>query len=171
MSGQLVVGFVRCCPCQQPLPLTFYNWLCFLLNLRVILYCSTTQSTTATSSTEAAFLAAVIAAKHAKYLPAVILELGCPQQGPTLLYKDNMSAINMIDNRDPTEQSCQIDICHFAIQTWANVEETVMRHIPGILSIPDGLTKALRCVLCSRHMRCMIGYFLSLLSATHISLL
>ena len=34
------------------------------------------------------------------------------------LYKDNMSAIKMINNHIPTEHSCHIDIQHFAIQDW-----------------------------------------------------
>ena len=42
-----------------------------------------------------AFLAAVFAAKHAKYLQAILKELGFPQHDPTPLYKDNMSAIKM----------------------------------------------------------------------------
>ena len=34
-----------------------------------------------------------------------------------------------------------------------------MRHIPSILSIPDGLTKALGWILHSRHMRRMMAHF------------
>ena len=45
-----------------------------------------------------------------------------------------MSAINMINNRVPTERSCHIDIQHFAIQDWADAKDIVMRHIPGINS-------------------------------------
>ena len=73
-----------------------------------------------------------------------------------------MSAINMINNRVPTEQSRHIDIQHFAIQDWAEAQDIVMRHIPGILSIPgDGLTKALGWILHSRHARRMMGHFVA----------
>ena len=133
----------------------------FLLGCGVISYRSKSQSVTATSSTEAEFLAAVMAAKHAKYLRAVLLELGFPQKGPTPLYEDNMSAINMINNRVPTERSRHIDIQHFAIQDWADARDIVMRHIPGIISIPDGLTKALGWILHSRHARRMMGHFIA----------
>ena len=129
--------------------------------LTVISYRSKTQPITSTSSTEAKFLAAVMAAKHAKYLRAVLLELGYPQIGPTPLYEDNMSAINMINNRVPTERSRHIDIQHFAIQDWADAQEIVLRHIPGIISIPDGLTKALGWILHSRHARRMMGHFIA----------
>ena len=132
----------------------------FLLGTGVISYRSKTQPTTATSSTEAEFIAAVAAAKHAKYLRAVLLELGYAQRGPTPIYEDNMSAINMINNRVPTERSRHIDIQHFAIQDWADAKDIVMRHIPGIISIPDGLTKALGWILHSRHARRMMGHFI-----------
>ena len=36
-----------------------------------------------------------------------------------------------------------------------------MRHIPGIISIPDGLTKALGWILHSRHARRMMGHFIA----------
>ena len=96
-----------------------------------------------TSCLRVEFLAAVTAAKHAKYLRGILLKLGYPQDGPTPLYEDNMSAINMINNRVSTERSRHIDIQHFAIQDWAKAKDIVMQHMPGILSIPDGLTKAL----------------------------
>ena len=123
----------------------------FVLAGGVISYRSETQPITAMSSTEAEFLAFVMAVKHAKYLRVVLLELGYPQIGPTPLYEDNMSAINMINNPVPTERSRHIDIQHFAIQDWAEAKDIVMRHIPGILSIPDGLIKALGWILHSRH--------------------
>ena len=82
-----------------------------------------------------------------------------------------MSAINMINNRVPTEGSCHIDIQHFAIQDWAEAQDIVMRHIPGILSITDGLTKALGWVLHSRHARCMMGHFLNSLAVAPILLI
>ena len=46
-----------------------------------------------------------------------------------------------------------------------------MRHIPGILSIPEGLTKALGWVLHSCHARCMMGHFLNTLSVAPILLI
>ena len=132
---------------------------------------SKTQSTTATSSTKAEFLAAMTAAKHAKYLRVVLLELGYPQDGLPPLCKHKMPAINMINNRVPTERSRYIDIQHFAIQDWAEAKDIVMRHIPGILSISDGLTKALGWVLHSRHARRMVGHFLNLIAVAPISLI
>ena len=144
--GQLI-GFVNTAHANNLRHCHSTTGYAFLLNFGVISYRSKTQSNSAASSTEAEFLAAVTAAKHAKYLRAVLLELGYPRDVPTPLYEDNMSAINMINNHVPTERSCHIDIQHFAIQDWAEAKDIVMCHILGILSIPDGLTKVLSWVL------------------------
>jgi len=124
-----------------------------------IAYRCTTQSITATSSTEAEFLAAVTAAKQARYLRTILRELGFPLEEPTPLYEDNMSAIQMINARVPTERSRHIDIQHFAIQDWKDAGDIVMRHIPGILNPADDMTKPLGWVLHARHARRIMGHY------------
>ena len=124
-----------------------------------ISYRTKTQSITATSSTEAEFLAAVFAAKQVKYLRSIMRELGFPQQGPTIVYEDNMSAIQMINARVPTERSRHIDIQHFAIQDWKDQGDIVMEHIPGIINPSDDLTKPLGWVLHSRQSRRIMGHY------------
>lgn len=80
-------------------------------------YKSKVQSTAVlTSSTEAEFIAAVQAAKIAKYLLSILTELGYTQHGLTFLYGDNQAAILMIYASRPTPQSRHINIQHFAIQ-------------------------------------------------------
>ena len=130
-----------------------------MMNGGVISYCSKTQSIAVTSSTEAEFLAAVLAAKHAKYLRAILKELGYTIKEATPIYCDNVSAINMINNRVPTERSRHIDIQHFAIQEWQERQDIIMHHIPGIICPPDDLTKPLGWVLHSRHARRMMGHY------------
>ena len=131
----------------------------FVLCGAAVSYRTKTQSITATSSTEAEFLAAVLAAKHAKYLRAILKELGFSQDGPTPIYEDNMSAIQMINAKVPTERSRHIDIQFFAIQDWKEAQEIVMRHIPGIINPSDDLTKPLGWVLHARHARRMMGHY------------
>ena len=133
------------------------GYICILAGAAVS-YRTKTQNITATSSTEAEFLAAVLAAKHVKYLRAVLHELGFSQPQPTPIYEDNMSAINMINARVPTDRSRHIDIQHFAIQDWKDAGDIVMRHIPGILNPSDDLTKPLGWVLHARHSRRMMGH-------------
>ena len=130
----------------------------FLYAGGAVLYRSKTQSLTATSSTEAEFIAAVTAAKQGRYLRAILRELGFAQSSPTLLYEDNMSAINMVNNSVPTDRSRHIDIQYFAIQDWKSAGDLIMRHIPGVINPPDALTKPLGWVLHSRHVRRMMGH-------------
>jgi hypothetical protein len=69
-----------------------------------ICYRSKLQSTVATSSTEAEFIAAVTAAKSIKYLQFVLADLGhdFAQDHPTTMYEDNAAAILMINSSKPT---------------------------------------------------------------------
>jgi hypothetical protein len=83
-----------------------------------VAYQCKTQSITATSPTEAEFIAAVAAAKVARYFRMILKELGFAQTKPTVLYKDNQSTIHMVTSGKPTERSRHIDIQYFAIQDW-----------------------------------------------------
>ncbi|KAG7373304.1 reverse transcriptase RNA-dependent DNA polymerase [Nitzschia inconspicua] len=130
----------------------------FTLAGATIAYRSKTQSTTATSSTEAEFLAAVTTAKAAKYFRSILLDLGFPQHMPTPIYEDNMSAIKMINARIPTERSRHVDIQHFAIQDWKDAGDIVLCHIPGSINPSDDLTKPLGWVLHQRHARRLMGH-------------
>ncbi|KAG7374842.1 reverse transcriptase RNA-dependent DNA polymerase [Nitzschia inconspicua] len=131
----------------------------FVLNGGAIAYRSKTQTVTATSSTEAEFIAAVSAAKTAKYLRAVLHELSFPQLSPTPIHVDNVSAIQIINARKPTERSRHIDIQAFAIQDWKDNGDILMHHIPGVINPSDSLTKPTGWVLHSRHCRRIMGHY------------
>ncbi|MCE2996259.1 MAG: hypothetical protein LW863_11705 [Flammeovirgaceae bacterium] len=131
----------------------------FTLNNGVIAYRSKTQTVTATSSTEAEFIAAVSAAKTAKYLRSILGQLGFPQSAPTPLYEDNMSTIKIINAQIPTERSRHIDIASFAIQEWKQNGDIVLEYIPGIINPADDMTKPLGWVLHSRHARRLMGHY------------
>ena len=124
-----------------------------------VAYRSKTQDVVATSSTEAEFVAAVSAAKTARYLRSIMSELGFAQAAPTVLFEDNASAIKMVNANIPTERSRHIDIQFFAIQDWKENGEIVMDHIPGILNPADDLTKPLGWVLHNRHARRILGHY------------
>jgi len=131
----------------------------FLLCGGAISYRCKTQSITATSSTEAEFLAAVATAKHARYMRTIMTDLGFPPKGPTVMYCDNQSAINMINARVPTERSRHIDIQHFTIQDWKESGAIVMEFISGIINPSDDITKPLGWVLHDRHARHVMGHY------------
>ena len=69
----------------------------FILSGAAVAYKSKTQTITATSSTEAEFIAAVAAAKTAKYLRSVLADLK--------LFEDNMAGIQIVNAKRPTERS------------------------------------------------------------------
>ena len=117
------------------------------------------QATIATSSTEAEFIAAVHAAKTAKYLRSVLDELEFRQKQPTPLYEDNLAAIEMINSEKPTQRSRHIDIQHFAIQEWKRRGIIKMLHLPGVIHPADSLTKSLGWALHHRHARRLMGHY------------
>ena len=69
----------------------------FCLTSSAITFKSKLQATVATSLTEAEFIAAVSAAKVAKYLCSVLAELVIVQTKLTPLYVDNQAAIAMVN--------------------------------------------------------------------------
>jgi hypothetical protein len=129
---------------------------CFMLSGGAIAYRSTI---TATSSTEAEFIAAVSSAKVAKYLCSVLAQLGFAQLAPTLIHEDNESTIKMVNAVKPTERSRHIDIQYFAIQDWRKAGQILLTHLPGIINPSDALTKGVGWVLHSCHARCLMGHY------------
>ena len=133
--------------------------LVFMFGGGPLAYKSKIQSTVSTSSTEAEFLAAVHAAKIAKYLRSILLELGYPQLDPTTLFEDNAAAILMVNANRPTPRARHIDIQHFALQEWKAAKEIVLSHIPGVVNSADSLTKSLGSTLHHRHVRRLMGHY------------
>lgn len=124
-----------------------------------IAYKSKVQSTVATSSTEAEFLAAVTAAKITKYLRAVLFALDFGEPDATVLYEDNEAAIAMVNENKPTPRARHVDIQHFALQEWRERGIVKLEHIPGVINPSDGGTKPLGWTLHSRHARRAMGHF------------
>ena len=120
----------------------------FVLCGGAVSYRTKTQSITATSSTEAEFLAAVLAAKQAKYLRAILKELQFEQLLPTPIHEDNMSAIKMVNA-----------LGKLTIQDWKDNGDIVTNFIPGVINPADVLTKPLGCVLHARHARRIMGHY------------
>ena len=77
--GQLI-GLVDVAHSSDLCSCCFKTGYAFLLNFGIVSYWSKTKSAAAASSMEAEFLSAVTAAKHAKYLCAVLLQMGYPQK-------------------------------------------------------------------------------------------
>jgi hypothetical protein len=132
----------------------------FIMAGAAISYRVKTQPIVATSSTEAEFFAAVHAGKVCRNIRSILRELGFPPTGPTIIYEDNQSTINIINNGKPTERTRHVDIQWFAIQEWRRAGDLILNHIPGKINPADALTaKPLGRVLHERHCRCLLGHF------------
>ena len=124
-----------------------------------IIYRSKTQTVTALSSTEAEFYAAVAAAKQVLHIRSTLQDILHPPEEPTTIYEDNDATIKIVNTRHPTERSRHIDTPYFRIQDWKERGDIIMKHLPGILMPPDGLTKPLGWVMHSRHARRIMGHY------------
>ena len=92
----------------------FYYWSCFYFIRGAVVYKSKTQSITASSSTEAEFIATHAAAKIAWYLRMLLKKLGYEQKDPTPIHIDNLPDLRIInDNSSPIE--CAYEACWYKI--------------------------------------------------------
>ena len=155
----ILTGYVDAAHATDPTTRRSVTGIVFTLCGAAISYRSKLQTTVSTSSTEAEIIAVVSAAKTAKYLRAVLAELGFPQLAPTKLYEDNQATILMVNASKPTARSRHIDIQHFAIQEWKRQGDIILEHIPGIINPADALTKALGWILHRRHVRRAMGHY------------
>ena len=153
-----LVGYVDAAYGNDPKKQRSTTGYAFTYSGGAIVYRSKAQSIIALSSTETELIAAVTAAKTARYIRSVMSELGFPQDGPTPIYEDNESAITIVNSRKPTERSRHIDIRFFAIQDWKARGDIKLFHIPGAINPADDLTKPLGYVLHKRHARYIMGH-------------
>ena len=75
-----------------------------------VVYRSKTLSLAALSLTEAEFIAAVTAAKTAKYVRSVLTKRRFNQSDLTPIYEDNKPTIDIVASQKPTEQTHHINI-------------------------------------------------------------
>ena len=64
---------------------------------------------TALSSTEAELIAAITAAKNMKHAHSTLDKLGLAMEGPTPMFEDNKSAVEIINANKPTGRSGHTD--------------------------------------------------------------
>jgi hypothetical protein len=81
----------------------------------------------------------------ARYLRSGLIDLNFPPNGPTLIYEDNLFAIQIINARQPTDRSRHIDIQYFAIQDWKDNGDILLAHIPGVINPADDLRLGSAC--------------------------
>ena len=125
-----------------------------------IAFKSETQTTTASSSTEAEPIAAFAAAKAAHNSNLSFTDLNSNkwiQWKSTQTTRLHFKSSN--DNQAPTVWTRHLDIGFFSLQDWTEEELIAMVHIVRVLSLSDDLTRPLACCLHALHCGRMMGHF------------
>ena len=122
-----------------------------------IYYKSKFQECISLSSTEAEFQAACEAAKSILYVRSILQEIGLEQEDASTLYIDNNGALLMADAKQPTKRTRHMDIKHFKIQEWVEMDLITMKRVHTADNRSDVFTKALTPKLFYRHMDRIMG--------------
>jgi transposase InsO family protein len=109
-----------------------------------ISWSSRKQRTTATSSTEAEYIAQCNATKEAVYLRQLLTELGRTPVGPTTLFADNTSAIALAQNPSLHSRTRHIDMQYHWTREKVADGTVKITYIPTAEMAADGLTKPLK---------------------------
>lgn len=114
----------------------------FILAGGPISWSSRKQPITATSSSEAEYIAASDGAKQAVWLRHFLYSIQKGSKGPTPFYMDNQSAMKLSDNPVLHSRSKHILIRYHAIRDFINYQEIKPIYIPTKSMLADTLTKA-----------------------------
>ncbi|GBE87159.1 hypothetical protein SCP_1004060 [Sparassis crispa] len=115
----------------------------FKLGNGMITWSSKKQTTVASSTTEAEYMASAEAAKEAMWLQTLFKEIGFEQQDPTILFEDNTVAISIA--RDPQfhAKSKHFDVKHHYVCEKLRDKYIDIHYCPTEDMIADILTKSL----------------------------
>jgi hypothetical protein len=109
-----------------------------------ISWCSRKQPITATSTTEAEYIAAAEAAKHAIWIKHFLFSIRKGLKGPVQLGIDNQGALALASNPVNHLRSKHIRIRYHAIRDYIEHGDITTIYIPTSEMLADGLTKAIK---------------------------
>ena len=102
------------------------------------------QTTVATSSTEAEYMAAHHCSKQVVWIRNLLTELGSTTaQSPMMIYIDNRGAIEIAKDPKHHQRTKHIDVQHHYICEWVTLKIVKIEHVPSCDMLADGFTKAL----------------------------
>jgi len=108
-----------------------------------VTWSSKKQSTVATSSVEAKYIASANATKEAVSLRTLLTELDFPPTTATIIHADNQGCIALANNPVSHTRAKHIDIHHYFIQECIVCHEIKLSYVPTKDMLADVFTKAL----------------------------
>lgn len=119
------------------------GYVAFLGNTPIS-WSSKKQTTVALSSTEAEYMAAAYAARHAVWLRNLLDEVGVGTRSrPTPFFLDNKGSIDLTKDSRHHQRTKHIDIAHHFVRERVESGCFQVTHCPSSEMLADGFTKAL----------------------------
>ena len=112
--------------------------------------------TTVSLSTEAEYIAGVDAGKEIKWVRNVLFELGYEVSGPSPLFMDNQSAIQVAKNPEHHGRMKHLDLAYYWLRDEVAKGYIALEYTPTQEQITDIFTKALPCPTVEK-LRSMMG--------------
>ena len=100
------------------------------------------QRSVTLSSAEAEFFGAMLAAKEMMFVRELLVDLGITLDGPSMLYCDSKSAVEMAFDPVAFKKTKHILRAAEFLRDLVAREVIVLRHVPGSTMLADLLTKA-----------------------------
>jgi hypothetical protein len=117
---------------------------CFSLGSGIISWMSKKQATTATSSTEAEYMAACSATKEAVWIRNVLLGLDQEQRDPTVIFIDNNGARILTEDPSFHQRAKHIETQHHYSRECVERGIVHFADVPSTDNVSDAFTKALQ---------------------------
>ncbi len=115
----------------------------FLINNTPISWMFCKQTCVSTSTTEAEYVALCSAVKEAVWMRQLLLDIGYPQNRPTLISEDNNGCISLTEQTGTHQRSKHIDVQYHYSRDAVETKKIEVQHISTEKQIADGFTKAL----------------------------
>jgi len=114
----------------------------FTLNGGPIAWASKRQSTVATSTAEAEYVAAAMATKEALWLRKLLSALGV-DGGAVPMGEDNQACLALVNNPDSTGRTKHVDVAYHMVRDYVAREKVTFYFLSSVDMPADGLTKPL----------------------------
>jgi len=114
----------------------------FTCNAGAIAWASKRQSTVATSTAEAEYVAAAMATKEALWLHKLLSALG-GDGGAVPMGEDNRSCLALVNNREATGRTKHVDVAYHMVRDYQARGDVAFFFLTSVEMPADGLTKPL----------------------------